>query len=51
MPNFTKLSTKHPRVIGIQVYLKKGSRIFQKGDNYELAKIKKNSSPEPLGQF
>ena len=39
LPEPTKLSTKHPRVMGIQVHLKEGQRSFPRGDNYEIVKI------------
>ena len=49
----TKLGTKHPWVKGIQVCSNEGPHPFPREDNYEIAKyidkIKKSSSPEPLG--
>ena len=34
----TKLGTKHPWVMGIQVCSNEGLRPFLKGDNYKIAK-------------
>ena len=46
----TMLSTKHPWVMFIQMI--EGPGLFPRGDNYEIAKIKKKSSSiEPLGHF
>ena len=48
----TKLDTKHPWVMGIQV--SSNERPFLRGDNYEIAKKYiefKNSFLEPMGQF
>ena len=49
----TKLRTKHPWVMGIQVCSSERSSIFPKGDNNEIAKyIDENVySSEPPGQF
>ena len=38
-PISTKLGTKYLWVKGIQVYSNKGSRLFPRGDNYDIAKI------------
>ena len=34
----TKLGTKHPWVMGIQVCLNEGPLLFPRGDNYGIAK-------------
>ena len=47
----TKLGTKHPWVKRIKVSSNEGPHHFQRGDNYEIAKIYQwylKSSPEPL---
>ena len=47
--NFNNTSTKHRWVKFIQMI--EGPRLFPKGDNYEIAKMKTSSSIDPLGQF
>ena len=55
-PISTKLGTKHPWVIGIQVCSKEGPRPFARGDTYEIAGkswqiFLKSSYPDPLLNF
>ena len=62
-PSSTKLDTKLPLVVGIQVYSNKEPRSYPRRDNYEISQRKfcqrkytdKNKNnllfPEPLGQF